>query len=69
MRESGLLPKGGIVRIYGTAKLHKSGPMREEIWKRVVQPEKDRDPEQKGFAVSLAVDRAEDLDGAPLNLS
>lgn len=68
LREAGLLPKGGIVRIYGTAKLHKGGPMREEIWKRVVQPEKDRDPEQKGFAVSLAVDRAEDLDGEPLKL-
>ena len=68
LRESGLLPKGGIVRIYGTAKLHKSGAMREEIWKRVVQPEKDRDPEQKGFAVSMAVERVEDLDGAPLNL-
>ena len=68
LRESGLLPKGGIVRIYGTAKLHKSGSMRDEIWNRVVQPEKDRDPERKGFAVSLAVERAEDLDGAPLNL-
>jgi hypothetical protein len=69
LRESGMLPKGGIARFYGTAKLHKSGPMREEVWKRVVQPEKDRDPEQKGFAVTIAVERVEDLDGAPLTLA
>ena len=26
LRESGMLPKGGIARFYGTAKVHKSGP-------------------------------------------
>jgi hypothetical protein len=44
LRESGLLPKGGIARFYGTAKIYGSGPVYEEIWKRLVQPEKDRDP-------------------------
>jgi hypothetical protein len=34
----------------------------------LVQPEKDRDPDKKGFAVLIAVDRAEDLDGEPLKL-
>lgn len=68
LREAGVLPKGGIVRIYGVVKLHKSDAQREEIWKRVVKPEQDRDPEKKGFAVSMAVERVEDLDGAPLNL-
>jgi hypothetical protein len=33
-----------------------------------VQPEKDRDPEKKGFAVLIAVERAEDLEGKPLDL-
>ena len=31
LRESGLLPKGGIARFYGTAKIHHSGPVYEEI--------------------------------------
>jgi hypothetical protein len=68
LRESGMLPKGGIARFYGTAKLHKSGPTRDAVWQKVVQPEKDRDPEQKGWAVVITVERAEDLDGAPLNI-
>jgi hypothetical protein len=33
-----------------------------------VQPEKDRDPNQNGFAVLIEIERAEDLDGAPLPL-
>src|SRR5262245_16534497 len=66
LRESGLLPKGGIARFYGTAEIHKSGPVYEEIWARLVQPDKDRDPEKKGFGVRIKVERAEDLDGQPL---
>lgn len=66
LRESGLLPKGGIARFYGIAEIHKSGPVYEEIWTRLVQPEKDRDPEKKGFGVRIKVERAEDLDGHPL---
>lgn len=66
LRESGLLPKGGIARFYGTAEILKSGPVYEEIWARLVQPEKDRDPEKKGFGVRIKVERAEDLDGQPL---
>jgi hypothetical protein len=69
LRESGLLPKGGIVRFYGVVEIHKSGPVYEEIWRRVIQPEKDRDPEKKGFGVLLKVERAEDLAGEPLKLS
>ncbi len=68
LRADGILPKGGIARFYGTAKLHKSGPAYEEVWRRLVQPEKDRDPEKKGFAVLIKVERAEDLDGQPLPL-
>jgi hypothetical protein len=66
LREAGILPKGGIARFYGNAQLHKSGAVREQVWGKMIQPEKDRDPEQKGFGVTVKVDRAEDLDGAPL---
>ena len=68
LRADGVLPKGGIARFYGTAKVVKSGPAYEEVWRRLVQPEKDRDPDKKGFAVLIKVERAEDLDGAPLTL-
>ena len=68
LRESGVLPKGGLARFYGTAEIHKSGAAYEEVWKRLVQPEKERDPDKKGFAVLIKVERAEDLDGQPLDL-
>ena len=69
LRESGLLPKGGIARFYGEAQIQKSGPAYEEVWRRLVQPEKDRDPDKKGYAVLIRVERAEDLDGQPLTLA
>jgi len=68
LREEGILPKGGIARFYGTAKVHKSGPIYDEVYRRLVQPEKDRDPDKKGFAVLIKVERAEDLDGMPITL-
>ena len=66
LREAGILPKGGLARFYGTAKIHKSGPAYEEVWTRLVQPEKDRDPQKKGFGVLIKVERAETLDGKAL---
>ncbi len=69
LREAGVLPKGGIARFYGTAEVHTSGPAYDEVWRRLVQPEKDRDPDKKGFAVLIKVERAEDLDGQPLVLA
>src|SRR5437870_12120136 len=68
LRDAGMLPKGGIARFYGTAALHKSGAVYEEIWKRLIQPEKDRDPEKQGFGVLIKIERAEDLGGTPLEL-
>ena len=68
LRAEGILPKGGIARFYGVARIHKSGPVYEEVWTRLIQPEKDRDPDRKGFAVLIEVERAEELDGTPLAL-
>ncbi len=68
LRRSGVLPRGGIARFYGTAKIHRSGAEYEEVWRRLVQPEKDRDPEKKGYAVLIKIERAEDLAGQPLNV-
>jgi len=66
LRELGILPRGGIARFYGVATIYKSGPLYEEIWSRVIQPEKDRDPEKKGYAVLIKIERAEDLGGAAI---
>jgi hypothetical protein len=68
LREEGLLPKGGIARFYGKAKIYKSGPVYEEVWRRLVQPEKDRDPNKGGYAVLIEIERAEDLDGDSLKV-
>ena len=61
-----VLPIGGIVRLYGTATVHKSGPVYDKVWERLIEPEKNSDPEKKGWAVLIKVDRAEDLLGQPL---
>jgi hypothetical protein len=69
LRADGVLPKGGIARFYGTAQIVKSGAQYDEVWRRLVQPEKDRDPDKKGFAVLIKIERAEDLDGDPLSMA
>ena len=66
LRSEGILPLAGIARFYGTAAIYKSGPLYEEVWRRLIQLEKERDPEKKGFAVLIKIDRAEDLLGQPL---
>jgi hypothetical protein len=63
-----LLPRGGIARFYGTAALHRTGPVYEEVWARLIEAEKKGDPDRTGFAVAMAVERAEDLAGNPLAL-
>jgi len=61
-----VLPIGGIVRLYGTATVHKSGPVYDKVWERLIEPEKNYDPEKKGYAVLIEIDRVEDLLGQPL---
>jgi hypothetical protein len=66
LRADGTLPKGGIARFYGTASIHKAGMVYDNVWRRLIDAEKKRDPEHAGFAVLIKVERAEDLDGGPL---
>ena len=68
LRQSGVLPRGGIARFYGIAEVHRSGPIYEQIWERLIEPEKNADPDKKGFGVLIRVERAEDLAGNPLEL-
>jgi predicted pyridoxine 5'-phosphate oxidase superfamily flavin-nucleotide-binding protein len=60
------LPRGAAVRFHGTATIHTSGPLRDKVWDRTVPIERERDPEKKGVAVVIAVDKAEDLTSTPL---
>ena len=68
LRESGVLPKGGIARFYGIAELHHEGKVYDEVYNRMVSPERERDPKKEGSAVLVKVIRAEDLSGSPLSV-
>jgi hypothetical protein len=73
MRRSALRQAGvsssGVVRFYGVASLHRSGATYDEIWRRLIDAEKQQDPERKGFGVLIAIERIEDLAGKPLHAS
>jgi Pyridoxamine 5'-phosphate oxidase len=45
------------VRFYGQARLVDDAEQREAIWQRVIPDEQARDPEKKGYAVLIRVDR------------
>ena len=66
LMNEGVLPIAGIARLYGVASIHKSGPVYDKVWERLIQPEKDRDPEKKGFAVLIKIERVWDLLGQPI---
>jgi hypothetical protein len=67
LRQS-LLPIAGVARFFGTAKVYRDGPIRERVWEIILAAERDKDPERKGFAVLVKVERAEDLRGLPLTV-
>jgi uncharacterized protein len=50
-------------RFVGQATTHQEGPLRDAVMARVVQPELDRDPERKGYAVIVKVDKVLPLSG------
>lgn len=66
LMSQGVLPIAGIARLYGTVEIHKSGPVYDKVWERLIQPEKDRDPEKKGWAVLIKIEKVEDLLGNPI---
>ena len=50
-------------RFYGRAVIHDAGPVREEVMRRTVQAELDRDPERTGVAVLVRLDKIAELSG------
>jgi hypothetical protein len=61
-----VLPAGGTARFYGTAEIHKAGPLREKVWEMMVEPEREKDPDKKGFAVIVRLEKAQHLNGKPI---
>jgi predicted pyridoxine 5'-phosphate oxidase superfamily flavin-nucleotide-binding protein len=57
----GRVPPGGAWRFYGRAEVHEQGPIREKVKSMVVKAELDKDPENKGIAVLIHVDKIADL--------
>ena len=45
------------LRFYGEARLVDDPALRERVWERVIQVEKDTDPEKNGIAVLVRIDR------------
>jgi hypothetical protein len=56
----------GVLRFYGTAELHESGPMREAIFARLTKREQEHAGADTGIGVLIRIDRALDLHGTPL---
>lgn len=48
-------------KMFGVAELHEAGATRDEVMKRTIQLELDRDPERKGIGVVIRIDRVLEL--------
>jgi hypothetical protein len=58
--------ESGFLRFYGTAELYESGPVREDIFKRLTKREQDHVGADKGIGVLIKIARAADIRGKPL---
>jgi general stress protein 26 len=54
-------------RFHGTATLHEDGPVREQVMARTVKDELDKDPERKGAAVVIRLDKITNMGGQVLS--
>jgi len=52
--------RGMMLRAFGHAEVHESGPIREQILSRVVESELQMDPERQGIGVLIRVDRLQE---------
>jgi hypothetical protein len=53
-------------RFHGAATVHEAGPVRDQVMARTVADELDKDPERKGAAVVIRVDKVTNLGGQVL---
>jgi hypothetical protein len=50
-------------RFHGKATVHETGPVREQVMARTVPAELEKDPERKGAAVIIKIDKVTNLGG------
>lgn len=53
-------------RFHGTATVHEDGPVREQVMARTVKEELEKDPERKGAAVVIQLDKITNMGGQVL---
>lgn len=53
-------------RFHGTAAMYEDGPIREQVMARTVKEELDKDPERKGAAVVIRLDKITNMGGQVL---
>lgn len=61
-RGSDLFP-AGVLRFYGEVEILPDGPERDRIWSMIPEHERQPDPDRKGKAVLVRLQRVEDLNG------
>ena len=57
--------ESGFLRFYGTAELHESGPVREEIFRKLLIREQEHTGADQGIGVLIKIERAADVRGKP----
>ena len=62
-RAKEISPEDAAIRFYGRARVIDDRSIREKVWDRTVQAEKEFDPDKKGVAVLIDVDLIEELSG------
>lgn len=55
--------RAGCIRFYGDARVTTDGPERARVWELTPEAERKADPEKKGAAVLMRVDRIEEISG------
>ncbi len=58
--------ESGILRFYGTAELHESGPIHDAIFARLNEREATHDGADTGVGVLIRIERAQDVRGKAL---
>ncbi|CAN0016298.1 unnamed protein product [Phaeothamnion confervicola] len=56
--------RAAAIRFHGAARIVESGPERDRAWELTNREEQLKDPDEKGVAILIDVDRIEELSGA-----
>ena len=54
------------LRFHGKAEMHEQGPLRDQVMAKTVKDELDKDPERKGAAVIIRLDKVTNMAGQVL---